>query len=222
MWVGGKKSYFGREGRTMNEEDIKEEMNDFVQEAKKFNDCFVGIKGVINEEISKVVNRGHEFNKWFVATCGMIAGLGFTGISQVKSLSLFFVGEAILFFVIFKIIVWSKKIHENDYNLLVKEGKKYDDSFQSGFEIFEKIIENQSENPIGQMKKFKNIAFEIEKGEALSALEVFRTRSNKEAKSYSSKLEWFFIVGSILILFSFFIDIDWIGSPNYLSIEIFL
>src|SRR4051812_3211209 len=65
----------------------------------------------------------------FVATVtgviGLIAGFGFTAFSSIESKLMFFAGEAVLFYGIFRGLVWVQRIYQSEFKGLEDVTKKH-------------------------------------------------------------------------------------------------
>jgi len=148
----------------------------------------------------------------FVATVtsviGLIAGFGFTAFSFIQSKPLFFVGEAVLFYGIFRGLVWVQGIYQSEYKGLEAETKKHLVHYKIRNEAFLKVY-NQLLAPSHEIDKadFQNLQ-KIDQ----DSLILFKPSDEEKSPQtiYSKEVYGCLLAGTILLFSSFFI-LDLVG-----------
>ena len=143
----------------------------------------------------------------FVATVtsviGIIAGFGFTAFSFIESKPLFFIGEATLFYGIFRGLVWVQGIYQSEYKGLEAETKKHLVHYKIRNEAFTKVY-----------NQLISVGHEINKADLeslqkidLDSLTLFKPNDEEKPPQtiYSKEVYGCLLVGTILLFSSFFI-----------------
>jgi len=137
------------------------------------------------------------------AVIGIIAGFGFTALSFIQSRFLFFIGEAILFYAIFKGLIWVQHVYTSEYESLEAEFNKHQEHFQKRNEAFIKVY-NQL---ISESHKINRI--DIENLQKIDQEMLILFKPNEIDKSpqviYSKEVYFCLLIGTIILLSSFFV-----------------
>lgn len=134
---------------------------------------------------------------------GIIAGFGFTAFSFIQSKFLFFTGEAILFYAIFKGLTWVQHIYTSEYKSLENEFNKHQKYFKKRNEAFT-IIYNQLISESHEINRT-----DIENLQKIDQEMLILFKPNEDDKLpqviYSKEVYFCLLTGTIILFSSFFI-----------------
>lgn len=147
--------------------------------------------------------RSIDFAATITGVIGIIAGFGFTAFSSIESKPLFFLGEAILFYGIFKGLIWVQRIYQSEYKGLEDESKKHLVHYKIRNEAFTKVY-NQLIAPGHEINKA-----DLESLQKIDQDSLILFKPNDEERPpqtiYSKEIYGCLLAGAILLFSSFFI-----------------
>lgn len=134
---------------------------------------------------------------------GIIAGFGFTAFSFIQSKFLFFTGEIILFYAIFKGLTWVQHIYTSEYESLESEFNKHQKHFQKRNEAFTNIY-NQL---ISESHEINRIDIENLQKIDQEMLILFKPKESDKLPQaiYSKEVYFCLLIGAIILFSSFFV-----------------
>ena len=148
----------------------------------------------------------------FVATVtsviGLIAGFGFTAFSFIESKLLFFAGEAILFYGIFRGLMWVQRIYQSEYKGLVTETNKHLVHYKVRNEAFTKVY-SQLIAPGHQINRADIEALQKIDNDSLTLFKP--SDGEKQPQTIYSKEVYACLIGGAILLFSSFFIFDLVG-----------
>ncbi len=141
------------------------------------------------------------FTTVVIGTAGLIAGFGFTAISQIQSELLFFVGEALLLSSIFYGLFWIQNIYQGEFRSIEEEIKRlrefYDKRNEKYMVLYNEWMSKKSitKNNLKQLQEFEN-----------KSIDLFKTPTQVSVPViYSPVMYGLMTFGAAALLGSFFI-----------------
>ncbi len=158
------------------------------------------------QESGNFYKRSLDFNYQFVVFASLIAGFGFTAISNIQSKPLFIIAELVLLTVSALILFRTKRITEVEQAALSQAITEQVDLFKKLRELLQSAIDEKKLTENEYKKKREDLAVAVFKNEG------DKSRTEILPKSY---IIWF-IIGVLLLLSSFFIktSFTFCASPN--------
>lgn len=141
------------------------------------------------------------FTTVVIGTAGLIAGFGFTAISEIQSEFLFFVGEALLLSSIFYGLFWIQGIYQGEFRSIEAEMKRlrefYDERNKKYMVLYNEWMSNKSitKNNLKELQEFENKSIDLFKNPQQSSVPVI----------YSPIMYGLMTFGAAALLGSFFI-----------------
>jgi len=194
---------------TMPEDEI--EFND--AQVDEFYERFGGAKFALQSEVARAYGD-HKIDIYFksvgfaatvINTIGIIAGFGFTAFGYVQSKLLFFGGEGILLYSILHGLVWVQNVYNGEFGNLDRSQKKHRIYFAERNKLFMEVWNAVSTTKKVSRKKFIELTEKDKQAVQLFAPEAQEAAEEKPNLIFSKKLYYSMIVGSIMLVSSFFI-----------------
>jgi hypothetical protein len=134
---------------------------------------------------------------------GIIAGFGFTAFSFIESRLLFFVGEAILFYGIFRGLKWAQDVYTAEFKALEAEMKKH----VAHYEIRNKAFGVVYDQLLSANHEINQVDIENLNKVDRDGLILFKPseEENKPLVIYSKEVYMCLLVGTMVLFSSFFI-----------------
>lgn len=141
------------------------------------------------------------FTTVVIGTAGLIAGFGFTAISEIQSEFLFFTGEALLLSSIFYGLFWIQNIYQGEFRSIEDEMKRlrkfYDERNEKYMILYNEWMSKKSitKNNLKKLQEFEN-----------GSIDLFKTPAQVFAPVIYSPIMYVLMTfGAAALLGSFFI-----------------
>jgi hypothetical protein len=189
-----------------------QEFNLNQEQIEEFYELYGSAKFTLQSQTSKAYGD-HKIDIYFksvgfaatvVSTIGIIAGFGFTAFGYVESKFLFFCGEGILFYSILHGLMWVQSVYSGEFRNLDNSQKKQREYFSERNKLFMEVWSTISTT--GKITQEKLFSLQKKDEEAVS-LFAPKEENNEEKPNaiFSKRLYNLMIIGSIMLISSFFI-----------------
>ena len=181
-----------------NEEEIKEFYETFGSKHLKMQSEILKEFGIKQIDI---YFKSIGFVTTVISIIGIVAGFGFTAFEYIQSLPLFFVGEGLLFGMLFYGLFWVQKIYQGEYKTLNDTRKKYSDFFEERNKKFIELYNNALNTHSMEKGKFIEL-HEIDQ----QSIDLFKVDDKEILQQiYSKPMYYLALIGAIFLFSSFFI-----------------
>ena len=173
----------------------------------EFHELYAKVMEEYGNKELKLIDDLLDFGYKIIQVIGIVAGLGFSGISGVKNITLFAVGELFLLSSIAYGVYRTKKIYLNNLGGIQKSGNKVKEVLKAKSDFFVKYINQLTKEGKIEAKAFATELNNVDTN-LLKAFETKELNAKKKDDVFLDVLIFLLILGGIFLILSF-IDINW-------------